>query len=65
MVNETKGNILHKAQAPLPPLSSLDIHFPASVAMGRQSWSCQPRPSVTHIHAGIICGFANGTLGEV
>lgn len=65
VVNETKGNILHKAQAPLPPRSSLDIHVPASVAMGRQSWSCQPRPSVPHIHADIICGLENGTLGEV
>lgn len=48
VVNETKGNILHKAQAhpPTPPSSPLDIHFPVSVAMRRQNRSCQPRPCV-------------------
>lgn len=42
-VSETKGNILHKAQA---PCSSLSIHSPVSVARGRGSRSFQPRPSV-------------------
>lgn len=53
VVNETKGNILHKAQAhppPHPPFSSLDIHFPVSVAMRRQNQSCQPRPCVIHTY---------------
>lgn len=37
-----------------PPCSSLDIHFPASVARGRGSKSCQPRPAVIHTHASYV-----------
>lgn len=64
VVNETKGNILHKAQAPPAPLSTfISLRL---LLGGDGAGVVSPGPVLyTHtcIHAGIIHGYENGTRG--